>query len=105
MEKVKLDLKEKHEVVEILGTEALFVGYRVSRSQSENGLYIYHLRHDDAGEFCEISYPVMVNLAASILSKKAINFGPISTDNINFLGYEASIEEFTSPEWAAKSLE
>ena len=66
MEKVKLDLKEKHEVIEILGTEALFVGYRVARSRTENGLCVYRLRHDDAGEFCEISYPVMVNLAASM---------------------------------------
>lgn len=105
MEKVKLDLKEKHEVIEIFETEALFVQYRVSRSQVENGLYVYHLREDDYGEFCEISYPVMVNLAGSILSKQPIDFGPISADDINFLGCEASIEEFTSPEWTTEDLE
>ena len=90
-----LNPDEKYEVIEIFDIPALFTNNRIYRHQIEDGFYLYHLRDDCEGNFCEIAYPVIVNHAGSIISKRGNALcGDMTLDDINFLGYEVTLREF-----------
>jgi hypothetical protein len=91
---------EDYEVVEVLGQRALFTNDRLSDDDIPEGMYVYHLRHDDEGNFVTIEPKVIVNHAGSILTAKPIDFGDkdyIAFDedsSPNFKGTSETFYEF-----------
>ena len=86
--------------IELLGQEGLFTEDRLSEDDVPEGLYLYHLRHDDIGNISAVEPQVVVNHAGSVIVKDPIDFGPdncicFSEENdINFLAEDMSFDEF-----------
>ena len=90
---------ESFELIEVEGQKALFSNQRLTKADIPQGLYVYHLRENDKGEFCTIEPQVLVNHAGSVVTKEPIDFK--GTDHIefdedsspNFLGEEATFQD------------
>lgn len=92
---------EKFDVIEILGTKALFTDNRLSPEEIPDGLYAYCLRHsDDGSHFVSVEPKVGVNFGGTIVTKKPLDFKgetyiPLNDDTCpNFLGYSATMKNF-----------
>lgn len=91
--------------IELLGQTALFTNARLNEEDIPQGLYLYHLRHGDDGNFCSIEPRVGANHAGSVITKEPIDFG---TDNYlsftddtypNFIGDDLTLGEYMSEEF------
>ena len=69
-----MDIKQKFEVIELLGNKALFTPLRINSKDVPIGLFKYELRHadDDGMTPCEVSLGIMVNHYGTILTNKPI---------------------------------
>lgn len=91
---------EDFQQIELFGKPALFTNERLTNADIPQGLYCYHLRHGDSGDFCSVEPKVGVNHAGSVVTKEPINFGKegyISfTDDTspNFTGDSMTFGEF-----------
>ena len=91
---------EYFELIEVEGQKALFSNQRLTKADIPQGLYVYHLRENDNGEFCTIEPQVLVNHAGSVVTKEPIDFK--GADHIefdedsspNFLGEQKNFEDF-----------
>ncbi|GHU80351.1 hypothetical protein FACS1894191_5490 [Clostridia bacterium] len=87
-EEKTLDLSEKYDCMKIFDVKTLFTNARINRSEAPDGLYLYHIRHDDNGEFATLEQFVGANHAASILSSVPLlgdeEYRPISYEDYNF---------------------
>ena len=73
-----LNIKEKFEVVELLGIKALFTEERIRNTEVPKGLYKYELRESDDPDtfiFASLEEEVYVNHAGTILSVTPIDLG------------------------------
>ncbi|WP_024861310.1 LPD28 domain-containing protein [Ruminococcus flavefaciens] len=97
---VNIEYDDEYERVEIEDLPALFTNERITDADIPKGMYCYHLRHDDNGNFCAIEKNVTVNHAGSIITKEPIELGEhgyisLNQDNSpNFLGENMSIYMF-----------
>ena len=97
---VNIEYDDEYELVEIEDLPALFTNERITDADIPKGMYCYHIRHDDNGNFCAIEKNVSVNHAGSIITKEPIDLGKqgyisLNQDNIpNFLGENMSIYMF-----------
>ena len=97
---VNIEYDDEYELVEIEDLPALFTNERITDADIPKGMYCYHLRHDDNGNFCAIEKNVTVNHAGSIITKEPIELGEqgyisLNQDNSpNFLGENMSIYMF-----------
>ena len=96
---------EKLDVIEVLGTKALFSNGRLLPEEIPEGLYAYDLRESDNGDrFVSIEPKVGVNHGGTVLMKEILDFGQsgfISFDedsDPNFLGCTMTVQEFADEE-------
>ena len=97
---INIEYDDEYELVEIENLPALFTNERITDADIPKGMYCYHLRHDDNGNFCAIEKNVTANHAGSIITKEPIELGKqgyisLNQDNSpNFLGENMSIYMF-----------
>ncbi|MBR0511024.1 MAG: hypothetical protein IJJ81_00430 [Ruminococcus sp.] len=97
---------DDYELVEIADQTALFTNKCITDADIPNGMYCYHLRSSDNGDFCAIEKSVLVNNAGSIITKEPVALcekGCIELNDDsspNFLGENMSLYMFReySPE-------
>ena len=96
-----IDIKgdDNYEKIELFGKVALFTNARITDADVPKGMYCYHLRHGDDGNFCAIEKYVAVNHAGSVIFKAPLDLGQegyiIITNNApNFLGETMSLYDF-----------
>ena len=102
---------EIYDLIELLGQKALFTNQRLTKADIPQGLYVYHLRENDNGEFCTIEPQVLVNHAGSVVTKEPIDFK--GADHIafdedsspNFLGEDMTFGDFMEMSEQTENLE
>lgn len=97
--------EEKLDVIEVLGSKALFSNGRLMPEEIPEGLYAYDLRlSDDGSSFATVEPKVTINYGGTILMKEIIDFGEngyIELDDDsspNFLSEEMTVKEFAEAE-------
>ena len=99
-EYINIEYDDEYELIEVAGHTALFTNDRITDANIPKGMYCYHLRHNDDGEFFAIEKSVAVNHAGSIVTKEPIDLkskGYIVLDedsSPNFLGENMSLYMF-----------
>lgn len=103
---------EEFELIEIEGQTAMFTNIRMTDADIPKGLYCYHLRHGDDGNFCSLEKSVAVNHGGSVIVNEPIDLGEsgcisLNSDNSpNFTGETTLMEEFlTNEEEQSASME
>lgn len=102
---------ESFELIEVEGQKALFANHRMTKADIPQGLYVYHLREGDNGEFSTIEPQVLVNHAGSVVTKEPIDFK--GADHIafdedsspNFLGEDMTFGDFMEMSEQAEDME
>lgn len=95
---------EEFEIIEIEGKTALFTNSRMIDADVPKGLYCYHLRHGDDGNFCTLEKNITVNHAGTVIVKEPIELGEngcISLNNENapnFTGKTTFMDDFFTNE-------
>lgn len=96
---------EKLDVIEVLGTKALFSNGRLMPEEIPEGLYAYDLRESDNGDcFISIEPKVAVNHGGTVLMKEILDFGESGAiefdedSDPNFTGYTMTAQEFADEE-------
>ena len=72
-EYINIEYDDEYELIEVAGHTALFTNDRITDANIPKGMYCYHLRHNDDGEFFAIEKSVAVNHAGSIVTKESID--------------------------------
>ena len=99
-EYINIEYDDEYELIEVAGHTALFTNERITDADIPKGMYCYHLRHNDNGEFFTIEKNVAVNHGGSIVTKEPIDLkskGYIVLDvdsSPNFLGENMSLYMF-----------
>lgn len=99
-EYINIEYDDEYELIEVAGHTALFTNDRITDANIPKGMYCYHLRHNDDGEFFAIEKNVAVNHAGSVITKQSIDLkskGYIVLDedsSPNFLGENMSLYMF-----------
>ena len=97
-EKIKDD--DLFDEIKLLGQSALFTNERLENADLPEGLYCYHLRHGDDGEFCAVERKVAVNHGGAVITREPIDFGEeryisfTEETSPNFTGESMTLEEF-----------
>ena len=105
-EYIYIEGDDEYELVEIADQTALFTNKRITDADIPKGMYCYHLRSGDNGDFCAIEKSVLVNHAGSIITKEPVALGEKGCIELNensspnFLGENMSLYMFReySPE-------
>ncbi|MBQ9461516.1 MAG: hypothetical protein IJU51_06335 [Clostridia bacterium] len=92
---INIEYDDEFELIELFDKPALFTDDRITDADIPKGMYCYHLRHGDEGNFETIEKRVAVNHAGSIVTKEPIDLG---TD-----GY-ISFTEDTSPNFTGETM-
>ena len=98
---------ENYERIEFFGRPALFTNDRITDADVPKGMYCYHLRHGNDGNFCALENYVFVNYAGSIILKEPLDLGKkgyitITNDNApNFSGETMSLYDFRESDGSA----
>ncbi len=102
---------EEFEIIEVEGQTAMFTNSRMTDADIPKGLYCYHLRHDDDGNFCALEKSVAVNHGGSVIVNEPIDLGEngcisLNDENApNFTGETTLKEEFfTNDEEQSESM-
>lgn len=91
---------EEYQAIELFDKPALFANGRLTDQDIPAGLYCYHLRHGDGGEFASLEPKVGVNHGGTVITKEPIDFGeagyiPLTEDTApNFTGEFQTFGEF-----------
>jgi len=91
---------DEFDMVEIMEQKALFTNERMTDTDVPKGLYCYHLRHGDNGDFCSIEKNVAVNHGGTIIVAEPLDLGNqkylmLDDDSSpNFIGESCTMEEF-----------
>ena len=64
-----------YELVEVLGKPALFSDIKLTDNDIPKGLYSYHIRTDDAGDYSTLEENVTVNYGGTIIINEKLDFG------------------------------
>ena len=95
---------EEFEIIEIEGKTALFTNSRMTDADIPKGLYCYHFRHRDDGDFCTLEKNVTVNYAGSVIVREPIELGEKGCISLNddksphFTGETMFMEDFFTNE-------
>lgn len=99
-EYINIECDDEYELIELAGHTALFTNDRIIDENIPKGMYCYHLRQNDNGDFFAIEKSVAVNHAGSIVTKEPIDLkskGYIvlyEDSSTNFLGENMSLYMF-----------
>ena len=91
---------EEYQAIELFDKPALFANERLTEQDIPAGLYCYHLRHGDDGEFVSLEPKVVVNHGGTVITKELIDLGeagyiPLTEDTApNFTGETQTFGEF-----------
>ena len=92
---------EEYQQIELFGKPALFTNGRLTDADIPQGLYCYHLRHnDDGGRFCSVEPKVSEKHGGSVITKEPLDFGEkgyisfTEDTEPNFTGEEQTLGEF-----------
>lgn len=64
-----------YELVEVLGKPALYTNEKLTDYDVPKGLHYYHIRTDDAGEYCTLEENVTVNFGGTIVINEELDLG------------------------------
>ncbi len=92
---INIEYDDEYELVELFGKPALFTNDRITDADIPKGMYCYHMRHGDEGNFETIEKRVTVNHAGSVVTKEPIDLGE--------QGY-ISFTEDTSPSFTGETM-
>ena len=98
------------ELTAVCGKPALFSNEKLTESDIPKGLFVYHLRGDDNGNFCAIEKNVSVNHSGSIVTSEPLELdenGVITLDDnhsINFMGEDITFGQFMEGEFETKEV-
>lgn len=89
-EYINIEYDDEYELIELFGQPALFTNDRITDADIPKGMYCYHIRYGDEGEFVSIEKRTEVNHAGSVVTREPIDLGE--------QGYISFTEE-TSPDF------
>lgn len=94
-EYINIEYDDEYELTELFGQPALFTNNRITDVDIPKGMYCYHIRHGDEGEFVSIEKRTEVNHAGSVVTREPIDLGE--------QGYISFTEE-TSPDFKGEIM-
>ena len=94
-EYINIEYDDEYELIELFGQPALFTNNRITAVDIPKGMYCYHIRHGDEGEFVSIEKRTEVNHAGSVVTREPIDLGE--------QGYISFTEE-TSPDFKGEIM-
>lgn len=94
-EYINIEYDDEYELIELFGQPALFTNNRITDVDIPKGMYCYHIRHGDEGEFVSIEKRTKVNHAGSVVTREPIDLGE--------QGYISFTEE-TSPDFKGEIM-
>lgn len=94
-EYINIEYDDEYELIELFGQPALFTNNRITDVDIPKGMYCYHIRHGDEGEFVSIEKRTEVNHAGSVVTREPIDLGE--------QGY-ISFTEQTSPDFKGEIM-
>lgn len=94
-EYINIEYDDEYELIELFGQPALFTNNRITDADIPKGMYCYHIRHGDEGEFVSIEKRTEVNHAGSVVTREPIDLG--EQGNISFT-------EETSPDFKGEIM-
>lgn len=94
-EYINIEYDDEYELIELFGQPALFTNNRITDVDIPKGMYCYHIRHGDEGEFVSIEKRTEVNHAGSVVTREPIDLGEH--------GYISFTEE-TSPDFKGEIM-
>lgn len=94
-EYINIEYDDEYELIELFGQPALFTNDRITDADIPKGMYCYHIRHGDEGEFVSIEKRTEVNHAGSVVTREPIDLGE--------QGYISFTEE-TSPDFKGEIM-
>lgn len=94
-EYINIEYDDEYELIELFGQPALFTNNRITDVDIPKGMYCYHIRHGDEGEFVSIEKRTEVNHAGSVVTREPIDLGE--------QGYISFTEE-TSPDFKGEIM-
>lgn len=94
-EYINIEYDDEYELIELFGQPALFTNNRIIDVDIPKGMYCYHIRHGDEGEFVSIEKRTEVNHAGSVVTREPIDLGE--------QGYISFTEE-TSPDFKGEIM-
>ena len=74
-EYINIEFDDEYELIELFDKPALFTNDRITDADIPKGMYCYHLRHGDDGNFEAVEKRVTVNHAGSVVTKEPIDLG------------------------------
>ena len=96
---------EKFDLIELFGKPVLFTNEKLTDSDIPKGLYCYHIREGDNGDFETIEPNVKVNHAGSVITDEPIDFGEqgyiafTEDTEPNFMSEEMTFGEYIRSEF------
>ncbi|WP_455268604.1 LPD28 domain-containing protein [Ruminococcus sp.] len=94
-EYINIEYDDEYELIELFGQPALFTNNRITDADIPKGMYCYHIRHGDEGEFVSKEKRTEVNHAGSVVTREPIDLGE--------QGYISFTEE-TSPDFKGEIM-
>lgn len=97
---INIEGDDEYELIELFDQPALFTNERITDADIPKGMYCYHIRHGDEGEFVSIEKQTAVNHAGSVVTREPIDLGEqgyisfIDETSPNFTGEIMSLYEF-----------
>ncbi len=96
---------DEYDLISLFGKPALFTNERLTDADIPKGLFCYHFREGDDGEFAAIEPKVTVNHAGTVITAEPIDFGEqgyiVLTEDTepNFIGGEMTFGEYMQGEF------
>ena len=93
---------KEFEMITVCGIPALFSNGRITDADMPKGLFCYHLRHGDDGNFATLEKSVVVNHAGSVVTKEPIDLGGLGyiefneVNSPNFIGEYTDLDSFAA---------
>ena len=94
-EYINIEYDDEYELIDLFGKPAPFTNDRITDADIPKGMYCYHLRHGDEGNFETMEKRAAVNHAGSVVAKEPIDLGE--------QGY-ISFTEDTSPKFTGETM-
>lgn len=97
---INIEGDDEYERIELFGKPALFTNERITDADIPKGMFCYHLRHGDDGNFETLEKCVALNHAGSVITKEPLDLGKegyisLTDENApNFIGEIVSLYGF-----------
>ena len=102
---------DSYDLISLFGKPALFTNEKLTNADIPKGLYCYHIREGNDGEFAAVEPKVKVNHAGSVITNEPIDLGTqgyisFTEDTIpNFIGNDLTFGEYMRGEFEQNANE